>query len=320
MSSIAKIVGCSLSTVSRALKHDQQISQEVANRIELVARELGYKVIKRPINPLQNPKNQIKNICLFFPYDVVEYSLTALDTFVFNNISRWAQKAGIQIHIIRLTEMGTLPGHITREWTNGFLMKSHQKPSLKKCPLLYNLPIVQMFAFAPNLDDDIQVSIDVNQCISCIFEELIPRKNYERIIVPIDETHLNHEICQKMALLEASCKTLNLQLHRLPMDSKLLNSIQCLSRAQGDTLVILMRCHDTFENILREQLKLIVPTCEVLMMTYDYKCSYDPTVHWLDMRGEDIVSLAWYNLLALIEKGYGVGANILIRPQLHLAK
>lgn len=320
MASIAKQVGCSKGTVSRALKHDTQISQELIKKIEMVSNELGYKVTIRSKASLQHNTKKSKNICLFFPYSVDDYTLTPLDTMIFNNISRWAQKEGIKIHITRLTDTGTLPEYITKEPIDGFLMKSHAKPSRKKCPLLNEVPLVQMFAFAPNLDDDVQVAVDAKRCIDIIFEQLIHIKSYRQIIMPVDDFRLNHEILLKIKYIEEACKILDLPLLRYPMDEKILTVIQNNSHSMGDTLVILLRCNDTMEQILREQLKLVVPTCEIINMVYEYNCSFDSTTHWLDMRGKDIVSLAWDNLLAIIDKGYGVGADILIRPELHLSK
>ena len=332
LSDIAKMTGLSISTVSKAMKNDNEISPETIMVVKKASQKLGYK------SPLQKrtehlktiatlKKNSTPVICLLFPYAIKNYSYTRLDTLIIDSMENRAQELGVALHITRLTADGKLPEWIVAQKIDAFIMKSYTMPPKTNCPMLYEIPLASIFGFAPFEIPGLRVTSDSSKCVDLVWDIAVGKCGCNEIIVPIFLTNLpaiNLETEEKLALLKYRCGKNNVRLTEIDIRNEGEDHVDLLKNAihkhPGKSAVFFPRFDEveieTCEGLTAS--KGIKPgeDSEIISAVYDYSSKFNGRVNWIDLRGREIAGTAMDQVVNSIRNGTPLLSRIQIQPVL----
>lgn len=332
LSDIAKATGLAISTVSRAIKNDRQISPETITIVNKASQKLGYKSpLQKRVAHLKTLAVQKKNstpvICLLFPYAFKDYSYTRLDTLIIDSLESRAQELGVALHITRLTADGKLPEWIAAQKIDAFIMKSYTVPPKTSCPLLYEIPLASIFGFAPFEIPGLRVTSDSSKCVELLWDIAVGKCGCNEIIVPLilhENQSVNLETEEKLALLKYRSGKNNVRLTEIDIRNEEENHLELLKNAihkhPGKSAVFFPRFNEveieTCEGLTASNGIKLGKDCEIISAVYDYSSKFNGGVNWIDLRGREIVRTAMDQLVNSIRNGTPFLSRIQIQPVL----
>lgn len=330
LSDIARMTGLSISTVSKAMKNDNEISPETITIVNKASQKLGYKSpLQKRVAHLKTLAVQKKNstpvVCLLFPFPFKEYSYTKLDMLIIDSLESRAHELGVTLQLTRLTADGKLPEWIAAQKIDAFIMKSYTMPSKTSCPLLYEIPLASIFGFVPFEIPGLRVTSDSSKCVELLWDIAVGKCGCNEIIVPLilyKNKSVNLETEEKLALLKYRCGKNNVRLTEIEIRNEDENPVALLKNAihkhPGKSAVFFPRFDEgeieVCESLAAGNGIALEKDFEIISAVYDYSTKLNGGVHWIDLRGREIVRTAMDQLVNSIRNGTPPLSRIQIQP------